>query len=92
MKGTPEDPRGLIQEAYRMDGIAAPECRSIFLDWALGLPGDRDPKTEVRRLLNRYAEANPDHPMTRTLLAALDEPAKARRRGGRAARLDDGAS
>jgi len=87
MKGTPEDPRGLIQEAYRMDGISAPECRSIFLDWALGVAADRDTKTEVRRLLNRYAVAHSGHPMTAVLLAALDEPANARRRGGRAARL-----
>ncbi|MBM1219146.1 hypothetical protein JQU17_02970 [Ponticoccus sp. SC2-23] len=89
MKGTPEDPRGLIQEAYRMVGISAPECRSIFLDWALGVPPDRETKTEVRRLLNRYAEANPGHPMTQTLIEALDEPASARRRGGRAGRLRD---
>ena len=27
-KGTPEDPKGLIAEAYRIDGITDAECRS----------------------------------------------------------------
>lgn len=87
MKGTAEDPRGLILEAYRIAGISAPECRSIFLDWALGVPEGREVKSEVRRLLNRYAEANPDHPMTGVLLAALEQADMGRRRGGRAARM-----
>ena len=26
-----EDPRGLLFEAYRMDGITSPECKTIFL-------------------------------------------------------------
>jgi len=29
------DPRGLIFESYRIDGITIEECRMIFLDWAL---------------------------------------------------------
>jgi len=33
----PLDPRGLIREAYRMKGLTKAGCRSIFLDWALGL-------------------------------------------------------
>ena len=32
-----EDPRGLLFEAYRITGITLPECKAIFLDWALGL-------------------------------------------------------
>ena len=31
------DPRNLIREAYRIEGITLADCRSIFLDWALGL-------------------------------------------------------
>ena len=31
----PLDKKGLVYEAYRIDGIVAEECRSIFLDWAL---------------------------------------------------------
>ena len=37
------DPRGVIFEAYRIEGITGPDCRSIFLDWALGLNTDLDP-------------------------------------------------
>jgi hypothetical protein len=59
------DERGLIFEAYRMD-IGAAECRSIFLDWALGLPGGAGPD-EVAMLLARYGAERPDHPMTAVL-------------------------
>jgi len=87
MKGDARDPRGLIQESYRMDGITASECRSVFLDWALGVPGGTDIKEEVKALLVKYAEAPADHPMTLTLIAALKDAAPAKRRGGRAGRL-----
>ncbi|MEM1316424.1 MAG: hypothetical protein AAGI51_17840, partial [Pseudomonadota bacterium] len=30
------DPRGLIGDAYAMEGVGPEACRSIFLDWALG--------------------------------------------------------
>ena len=30
----PDDPKGLIRESYRMEGIGPAECRSNFLDWA----------------------------------------------------------
>jgi hypothetical protein len=33
------DPKGLIRESYRIEGITAGECRSILVDWALSLPG-----------------------------------------------------
>jgi len=81
------DPKGLIKEAYRIDGISAPECRSIFLDWALGVPEARDHTVAVRELLVKYADQPADHPMTQTLLAALKPPATPKRRGGRAARV-----
>lgn len=76
----PDDPRGLIGEAYRMEGIGAPECRSIFLDWAL--TQDADPSAAIGRLLRD----RPDHPMTDILRAALDAPERTGRRGGRAGR------
>ncbi len=57
----PIDPRGLIFEAYRM-AIGPSECRSIFLDWALGLP-DGAGRSEIRALLDRYGAAHPDHPI-----------------------------
>lgn len=84
----PLDPKELILESYRIDGITAGECRSIFLDWALSVPVGADPLEQVRALLVRYADQPADHPMTQTLLAALKDAAPARRRGGRAGRLE----
>ncbi|MDX8352166.1 hypothetical protein [Cognatiyoonia sp. IB215182] len=83
----PNDPKGLIREAYRIEGISAPECRTIFLDWALGVPPDANPRAAVTALLDRYAGEPRDHPMTQTLKEALNESAAPKRRGGRAARL-----
>jgi len=82
------DPKGLIRDAFAIDGIAAPECRSIFLDWALGLPPGRDVRTDVARLLSHYVDQAPEsHPMLETLRAALQEPTAPRRRGGRSGRV-----
>lgn len=80
------DPRGLIHESFRIDGIGEAECRSIFLDWAIGVPIGEDSRVLVRRLLARYGADHPDHPMTAVLKAALGAPPAAGRRGGRAGR------
>lgn len=82
----PRDPKGLIREAYRIEGITASECRTIFLDWALGVPSGEDAKAHVQALLLQYGAEPAEHPMTQTLLAALKEVGPARRRGGRAGR------
>lgn len=81
------DPKGLIRESYRIEGITAGECRSIFMDWALSLPLGADTPDALRRLIAEYALAAPDHPMSPVLEAALTAPAAPRRRGGRAARV-----
>lgn len=86
MKGDAGDPKGLIREAYRIDGITASECRTIFLDWALGVPLGIVPKDAVKALLVQYADEPLDHPMTQTLVAALQDVGPAKRRGGRAGR------
>jgi len=83
-KGDALDPKGLIADAYRIDGITAGECRSIFLDWALSFDGDT--KTAIPRLLDRHGIAA-DHPMTKTLEDGLGRAAAPKRRGGRMARL-----
>lgn len=83
----PHDPKGLVREAYRIEGIGTPECRSIFLDWALSLPAGADPRSSIRALLDRYGAPAPDHPMTETLRAGLAAAAPPKRRGGRAGRL-----
>lgn len=74
------DPKGLIREAFRIDGITYGECRSIFMDWALSLPPGRDPADDIAALLARHAA--PDHPMTAVLREGLVRPARPRRRGG----------
>lgn len=89
MKGDARDPRGLIQEAYKINGIDASQCRSIFLDWALGANVVGDTRADVQALLVQYSDQPKDHPMTQTLLAALKTAAPPRRRGGRAARVKD---
>ncbi len=78
----PSDPKGLIREAYRIDGITEPECRSIFMDWALSMPADVVAAEAIRGLLDRYAPDNPDHPMTQVLQAGLAAPKRPARRGG----------
>jgi hypothetical protein len=72
------DPRGLIQEAYRMD-IGPADCRTIFLDWALGLPGPAGP-AEIGELLAHYGSRQPDHPMTAVLREGLGASAAPVRR------------
>ena len=76
------DPKGLIFEAYRIDGITGEECRSIFLDWALSLPVDSDNGALIQRLLKRHAGEPPDHPMTQVLTDGLTQISTPRRRGG----------
>lgn len=88
MKRDPNDPRGLIRESYRIDGISEPECRSIFLDWALGIPHGVDISGVVAVLLEQYSQEPADHPMTKTLRAALLTADTPRRRGGRAGRMN----
>ena len=81
-RGDALDPRGLIGEAYRIDGIGAGECRSIFLDWALSVPEGQDVGAAIEALVARHAPDHPDHPMTAVLRAGLERSARPRRRGG----------
>jgi hypothetical protein len=83
----PLDPRELILESYRIDGITDGECRSIFLDWAIGVPNGEDMKPLIKALLERYASDNPDHPMTQVLTDGLGSVGQTGRRGGRKARV-----
>mgnify|MGYP005857907887 CR=1 FL=1 len=81
-RGDALDPRGLIGEAYRIDGIGAGECRSIFLDWALSVPEGQDVGAVIEALVARHAPAHPDHPMTAVLREGLERSERPRRRGG----------
>ena len=80
------DPRALIAESYRIEGIKPGECRSIFLDWALNAPDGEEAMAQITALIARHEPANPDHPMTAVLKEALSAPAPKGRRGGAAAR------
>jgi hypothetical protein len=71
------DPRGLIREAYRMD-LSPADCRTIFLDWALGLPNAGP--AQIAALLAHYGPRHPDHPMSAVLREGL-ESRPPRRRG-----------
>ena len=84
----PIDPKNLIREAYRIEGIGDAECRSILVDWALSLSGT-DPRAAIAALLERHADAPDGHPMTAVLREGLSEAAPPRRRGGRSARVPD---
>ena len=81
------DPKGLVRESYRIEGITAGECRSIFIDWALSVPVDVDTAEALRSLLAHYMPGNEDHPMTSVLTEALVAPAAPRRKGGRMGRV-----
>ena len=80
------DPKGLIRESYRIDGITAAECRSIFLDWVLGVPEDADTRCLIKAHLEHYRPLHPNHPMTEVLRQGLVGPSNPARRGGWRAR------
>ena len=81
------DPRGLIKDAYDLD-IGPQDARTIFLDWALGMPTGAE-RDAAARLLALYKEQNPDHPMTKVLEEASCSDIKPRRRAGRRRNLTD---
>lgn len=78
----PDDPRALVAEAYRMEGLSVEDARSIFFDWALGLPAGADAAAAARRLMAHHR--GPDaHPMTGLLRDAAERSATPARRRGR---------
>lgn len=87
MNLTLADPKGLVRESYAIEGISAPECRSIFLDWALSLGPGIDQREAMRALIAHYGAERSGHPMTMVLAEGLSAPEHPVRRGGRAARV-----
>ncbi len=81
------DPKGLVRESYRIEGITLGECKSIFVDWALSLPVDAPTKDALRALIAHYAQDAPDHPMSGVMKDGLLAPEAPKRKGGRAARV-----
>ena len=82
------DRKGLIREAYRIEGITYGECRSIFLDWALNLPDGQDSNAAITLLLDAYETAPESHPMSVVLHEGLANKPVAKRRGGRKGLLE----
>lgn len=77
----PHDPKGLITEAFRIDGITGAECRSIFVDWALAM----DPEqvtVAITALIARHEPDAPGHPMLAVLREGQGARPAPRRRGG----------
>lgn len=87
MKTNENDPKGLVRESYRIEGIGESECRTIFLDWALSLPTGVDQQTALQALYDLYRENFPDHPMTQVMHDGLQQITSPRRRGGWKTRL-----
>ena len=77
------DPRGLIFEAYRIDGIAPKDCRTILLDWALGMPDGSAYSDALRKLHMMYSDEHPDHPMTAVIEEGLVNSGDRKRKRGR---------
>lgn len=82
----PDDPRGLIFEAYHMD-LNLADCRTVLFDWATG-HNQVAGAEQIKRLFDHYVTLYPDHPMTRVLGEGMPEAAAPRRRGGRQGRLN----
>lgn len=81
------DPKGLIRESFRIEGISDGECRSILVDWALSLAPDTAPAAAMAALLDRHAP-DPAHPMARLLAEGRDGTASPpKRKGGSRARI-----
>lgn len=76
------DPKGLIHESYRIEGIQPAECRSIFFDWALSLPDGVEPRDAIEALLVHLGSVHPDHPMTAVLEEGSVQMRAPKRRGG----------
>lgn len=82
------DRKGLIREAYKIEGITYGECRTIFLDWALNLPDGYDNREAMAFLMDSYKDTSDAHPMTAVLREGLADTPNAKRRGGRKGRLE----
>lgn len=80
------DPRGVIHESYRIEGISEADCRTIFLDWAMFAPESTPMPEMLKRFKEVYGAEFPNHPMTQVITEGLGNSSSVKRRGGRAAR------
>lgn len=81
------DVKNLMHEAFRIEGITEPECRSIFMDWALSRADTPPVAQAISGLIDHYSPAHPDgHPMLNVLKEGQTPMTAPRRRGGARAR------
>lgn len=80
------DPKGLIKDSFRIEGITIEECRSVFVDWALSLESEVDVRGALNALSEHYGSDIQKHPMLDVLSEGMAEPAVKGRRGGWAGR------
>ncbi len=77
------DPRNLISDIYAMETISKSECRTVFLDWVLGLPEDADVQNYMKMFHDQYSSTHPDHPMTEIFREGIEQKNRRRARKGR---------
>ena len=58
------DPKQLISESFKINGISDEECRSIFFGWVLDFDSRLDINLAIKTLHEKYSLSNPTHPMT----------------------------
>ena len=74
------DPKKLISESFKINGISDEECRSIFFGWVLDFDTRLDINLAIKTLHEKYSLSNPTHPMTSVLLEGLSGSCRAKRR------------
>ena len=74
------DPKKLISESFKIDGISDEECRSIFFGWVLDFDSRIDINLAIKTLHEQYSLSNPTHPMTSVLLEGLSGGCRVKRR------------
>ena len=86
------DPRGLIFEAYRMSGLSLEDCRTIFLDWALGMQDVSEYSAALSAFHSAYCLKYPGHPMTSVIEEGMREAVSPAGKRGRHSRRQKRAS
>ncbi len=87
MKVEDVDPKGLIRESYRIEGITSPMCKTIFFDWAIQVAVGADPAEHIAFCISHYRADLPGHPPTSVFPAALAPAPKKIKRDSRAVRI-----
>ena len=74
------DPKKLISESFKIDGITEVECRSIFFGWVLDYNSNFDINNAIKNLYEKYYPLDPEHPMNKVLLEGLSNNIRKKKR------------